>query len=121
MLSFVYDIADLYKTEIAVPVAFRAVAEGSKPLERQVRTTCRNQFVSTRLLGRIIPDIQSALMLSPAPACDADFDLNAASPGFLWDNLEGKVEGGRMQVGSATLPGGNQADETEPNNDGPDS
>jgi CRISPR-associated protein Cas1 len=106
MLSFVYDIADLYKTEITVPVAFWAVAEDKKPLERQVRITCRDRFVSTRLLERIIPDIQSALMLSVATAPDTDFDLDAAAPGFLWDDLEGKVEGGRMQVA--------KADETEP-------
>ncbi len=113
MLSFVYDIADLYKTEITVPVAFRAVAEEKKPLERQVRINCRDQFVSTRLLERIIPDIQSALMLTVATTPDTDFDLDAAAPGFLWDNVEGKVEGGRMQVA--------EGDETEPDDGGPDS
>ena len=30
MLSFVYDVADLYKTEITVPIAFRAVAESPR-------------------------------------------------------------------------------------------
>lgn len=98
MLSFVYDVADLYKTEITVPVAFQAAAMQTAikmPLERHVRMTCRDQFVSTRLLERIIPDIQSALMLTKATAPDADFDLDAAAPGFLWDDLEGKVEGGR--------------------------
>ena len=98
MLSFVYDIADLYKTEITVPVAFQAVAEQKHPVERAVRITCRDRFVSARLLERIIPDIQSALMLSTATTSETDFDLDAAAPGFLWDNLEGKVEGGRMQV-----------------------
>ncbi|MGH9404909.1 MAG: hypothetical protein ACRD3D_03615 [Terriglobia bacterium] len=113
MLAFVYDIADLYKTEITVPVAFRAGAEEKKPLERQVRLTCRDQFVSTRLLERIIPDIQSALMLTAATTSDTDFDLDAAAPGFLWDDVEGKVDGGRMQAA--------EAGETEPDDDGPDS
>jgi len=113
MLSFVYDVADLYKTEITVPVAFRAVAESEGQLERRVRVKCRDQFVSTRLLERIIPDIQSALMLSKGTAFETDFDLDAAAPGFLWDDVEGKVEGGRMQAA--------EAGETEPNDGGPDS
>jgi CRISPR-associated protein Cas1 len=113
MLSFVYDIADLYKTEITVPVAFQAAAEGLGALERRVRITCRDRFVSTRLLERIIPDIQSALMLAAAPLSDADFDLDAAAPGFLWDDLQGKVEGGRLH--------GTEADETEPDDGGTDS
>jgi CRISPR-associated protein Cas1 len=32
MLSLVHHIADLYKTEVAIPIAFRAVAEGGVPL-----------------------------------------------------------------------------------------
>lgn len=98
MLSFVYDVADLYKTEITVPVAFRATAEGQVQLERRVRIICRERFVSTRLLERIIPDIQSALMLPAAVSSKTDFDREAAAPGFLWDDLKGKVEGGRMQA-----------------------
>ncbi|MBM4432934.1 MAG: type I-E CRISPR-associated endonuclease Cas1, partial [Chloroflexi bacterium] len=41
MLSFVYDIADLYKTELTVPVAFRVAAANPPDLERQVRIECR--------------------------------------------------------------------------------
>jgi CRISPR-associated protein Cas1 len=113
MLSFVYDIADLYKTEITIPVAFRAVAEDQRPLERQVRVACRDQFVSTRLLERIIPDIQFALMLSTAAASGTEFDVDAAAPGFLWDDLQGKVEGGRLHVA--------EVDETESDDGGADS
>jgi CRISPR-associated protein Cas1 len=113
MLSFVYDLADLYKAEITVPVAFRAAAEGTGQLERRVRITCRDQFVSTRLLERIIPDVQRALMLAKATAWDTTFDLDAAAPGFLWDNLEGEVEGGRLLAP--------EIGETEPGDGGPDS
>ena len=34
---FVYDVADLYKTEVTIPAAFRAAAEGLDGLERRVR------------------------------------------------------------------------------------
>ena len=37
MLSFVYDVADLYKTETTVPLAFRLAATVTKELERTVR------------------------------------------------------------------------------------
>lgn len=99
MLSFVYDIADLYKTEITIPVAFRAAAEAKSGLERQVRLTCRDQFVETRILERIIPDVQAVLMLQKGETvCDNSlFDRDAAAPGSLWDPIEGEVEGGRIQ------------------------
>jgi len=96
MLSFVYDVADLYKTEVTIPAAFRAAAQGMDGLERRVRLDCRDLFVSTRLLTRIIPDIQAALA-SPGGDAAGDtepFDGDAAAPGSLWDPEEGSVEGG---------------------------
>jgi len=60
-LSFVYDIADLYKVELSIPIAFRAGAQDVADLERQVRLTCRDAFKESRLVQRIIPDIRQAL------------------------------------------------------------
>jgi CRISPR-associated protein Cas1 len=95
MLSFVYDIADLYKADITIPAAFRAAAEEQDGLERRVRISCRDLFVSTRLLERIIPDIQNALMFKKKGAPNAgQFDRDAAAPGSLWDPVTGEVEGG---------------------------
>lgn len=115
MLSFVYDVADIYKAEVTIPVAFRAAAGGQEGLERYVRMTCRDQFVSTRILERIIPDIQTALMLTKrGTAPDGEsFDQDAAAPGSLWDPIEGEVEGGRIHP----LDG----DEMEGNDGGSDS
>ena len=98
MLSFVYDVADLYKAEVTIPVAFRAAAAERDGLERRVRVACRDQFVATRILERIIPDIRTALMLQDQGAtCDhVPFDQDPAAPGSLWDPVEGGVEGGRM-------------------------
>lgn len=61
MLSFVYDVADLYKTETTVPVAFRLAATVTKELERQVRVECRRAFHQARLMDRILPDIAEVL------------------------------------------------------------
>jgi CRISPR-associated protein Cas1 len=61
MLSFVYDVADFYKTEVTVPVAFRLSATPQKELEREVRVECRKAFHEHRLMDRILPDIAEVL------------------------------------------------------------
>ena len=60
-LSFVYDIADLFKFETVVPVAFRIAAKKPAYPDREVRLACRDIFRSTRLLERIIPSIEDVL------------------------------------------------------------
>ena len=68
-LSFVYDIADVYKFETVVPVAFKVAATNPSNPERSVRHGCRDVFRQTKLLDRIIPDIEMILAageISPA-------------------------------------------------------
>jgi len=60
-LSFVYDIADLYKTELTIPCAFETVKEGIEDVERRVRARSRDLFHERRLLRRILPDISEVL------------------------------------------------------------
>ena len=72
MLSFVYDIADLYKTELTVPVAFRTVAEKQADLERMIRTECRNAFHEFRLMDRLLPDIAEVLGVTDDSGESAD-------------------------------------------------
>jgi CRISPR-associated protein Cas1 len=60
-LSFVYDIADLFKFETVVPLAFKIAAKHPQQPERDVRLGCRDIFRSTRLLARIIPSIEEVL------------------------------------------------------------
>lgn len=59
--SFVYDIADIFKFETVVPVAFRIAAGKSRNPERDVRLACRDIFRQTRVLHRIIPTIEEVL------------------------------------------------------------
>jgi CRISP-associated protein Cas1 len=59
--SFVYDIADIYKFETVVPVAFRVAARNPCNPEREVRLACREVFRQTRLLRKIIPSIEEVL------------------------------------------------------------
>lgn len=87
-LSFVYDIADLYKTEITIPLAFETVAESPESLESRVRLACRDRFRQTRLLSRILPDIDQLLQVPSEETEDerrsdatGEFDLR------LWERL----------------------------------
>lgn len=59
--SFVYDIADVFKFETVVPVAFRIAAKKPQQPEREVRVACRDAFRQSRVLGRIIPTIEEIL------------------------------------------------------------
>jgi CRISPR-associated protein Cas1 len=84
-LSFVYDIADLWKLETVVPEAFRIAGRAQKgrlemPVERAVRQACRDAFRRSGLLGRIIPQIEEVLEAGelPRPAPPPE----AAGPAF---------------------------------------
>lgn len=59
--SFVYDIADIFKFETVVPVAFRTAAKKPNNPERDVRIACRDAFRQSGLLKRIIPTIEEVL------------------------------------------------------------
>lgn len=70
--SFVYDIADLWKTRTVLPEAFRIAAQAQKgqldlPLERAVRLACRDSFRTTGLLSKIIPGIEDVLTAGNLP------------------------------------------------------
>ncbi len=60
-LSFVYDVADVYKFDTVVPLAFRIAARRPAHPEQQVRLACRDVFRETHLLERIIPGIEAML------------------------------------------------------------
>ena len=88
-LSFVYDVADLYKTALTVPLAFQIVAESKDKAETRVRHACRTLFHKEKLLGRIVSDIDTLLNLTKAPVnsqldLDIDFDADPALPAALW-------------------------------------
>lgn len=74
-LSFVYDIADIYKFDTVVPLAFKIAAKSPARPDREVRIACRDMFRETRLLKRIIPGIEEILaaggIAMPAPPEEA--------------------------------------------------
>ncbi|MFE6663967.1 type I-E CRISPR-associated endonuclease Cas1e [Streptomyces sp. NPDC057697] len=59
--SFVMDVADFYRTEIAIPVAFDAAAEGEEDVATRTRRMLRDQIARTGLLDRCVRDIKELL------------------------------------------------------------
>lgn len=71
-LSFVYDIADLYKLETVVPEAFRIAGQHARGRlemspDRAVRLACRDAFRRSGLLSKIIPMIEEVLSAGELP------------------------------------------------------
>lgn len=85
--SFVYDIADLYKSEITIPIAFQTAAEAPEDLPTIVRRRVRDAMVSARILERMVHDIR--WLLSPA-----EESMEPEEAIYLWDNQRGVVSNG---------------------------
>lgn len=79
--AFVYDIADIYKAEIAIPAAFDAVAEATGNPNVEVRRKVRNLVVEKRLMQRMVGDLKQ-LMDVPEHELYSDAEL------MLWSELE---------------------------------
>jgi CRISPR-associated protein Cas1 len=84
-LSFVYDVADLYKAEITIPLAFEVARDTPVQMERTVRLKLRDLFRETKLLQRVVPDIKACLGGKDADD-EIDFapDSDPALPTELW-------------------------------------
>lgn len=85
-ISFVLDIADLYKAEYTIPLAFDLAARGHIT-ERDARTAFRDKVADGRLMGRIIRDIKDLLLGDGREISDVDDN-------HLWDDKYGAVPGG---------------------------
>ncbi len=96
MLSFVYDIADLYKAEITIPIAFQMAAESEENIESRIRHACRDRFHETKFLKRIVPDIQQALDV-PIDETELEdiYNYDEAAPGGLWNPDFNATGGGK--------------------------
>ena len=86
-LSFVYDIADLYKSELTIPTAFEVTAKYPGSPERYTRAACREKFRESRLLERILPDIDELLDISGKPPEEDKAGSDLALPIELWEPL----------------------------------
>ena len=75
--SFVYDIADLYKAEVVIPLAFEVAAQAPQDLPSVMRRRVRDAMVEHHILERMVHE-------------------QAAEPEavYLWDSKIGTVANG---------------------------
>jgi CRISPR-associated protein Cas1 len=94
-LSFVYDIADLYKAEVTIPIAFAVAAQEPDDLPAVVRRQVRDAMVQNRILERMVGDIKWLLgeeSTELAPETDTV---------YLWDG-QGKTVPNGVSYGTNT-------------------
>ena len=60
-LSFVYDIADIFKFETVLPIAFKIAGRSPSFPEGEVRRACRDVFREQKILSKMIPMIHEIL------------------------------------------------------------
>lgn len=97
-LSFVYDVADLYKADLSIPLAFRAAAsyQEGEYLEGKVRRMMRDAFAETQFLKRVVLDLDEVFNIEGwrFPQLADEYDEDAAKPGGLWDPKHEILDGG---------------------------
>jgi len=88
--SFVYDIADLYKAETSIPVAFDVVADQAIDIGSATRRAMRDTMFGQRVIERCVSDVRALLDSDDV----ADDDGLGADVVALWDGDRGVVVGG---------------------------
>lgn len=90
--AFVYDIADLYKADITIPVAFTVVSElgtevDTQTLSTTVRRHVRDRIREERVISRCVKDLK---LLMKEPLENEEFGEVIE----LWDYSRGAIRGG---------------------------
>ncbi|MFI7609311.1 type I-E CRISPR-associated endonuclease Cas1e [Micromonospora sp. NPDC049366] len=88
--AFVYDIADLYKAEITIPVAFDIAANGSTDIPADTRRAVRDRVHDGAILARCVRDIRM-LLLQPETTGDIEDEDTLR----LWDDSGIELSAGR--------------------------
>lgn len=96
--SFVFDIADLYKAELAIPVAFQVAGAEPEDVPGETRRAMRDVIHRQRLLPRCVRDIQELLAEGDHDLVD-DWDVI-----YLWDGGSGRVAGGKDYADEVQVP-----------------
>ncbi|QQT91514.1 type I-E CRISPR-associated endonuclease Cas1 [Peptoniphilus harei] len=83
--SFVYDIADLYKAEYTIPLAFKLASEVTEDedIGRLARLRLRDKCVDGKLMKKIVKDLQYLMEINP----EDDIKIETIN---LWDE-KGKL------------------------------
>ncbi len=85
-LSFVYDIADLYKAQVTIPIAFEIAAEKPKGIGSAARRRVRDVIFKEHILEQAVNDIR--MLLLGEDAVREEVETNVL---HLWDDKKGLV------------------------------
>ncbi|ATU19687.1 type I-E CRISPR-associated endonuclease Cas1 [Bifidobacterium choerinum] len=89
--SFVYDVADLYKAESSIPVAFHVAADEPEDIGSAVRRAMRDAMYDLSILERMTKDIRGLLNLGNEDSRDEREDDHVG----LWDEKVKEVAAGK--------------------------
>lgn len=90
--SFVYDIADLYKAEISIPIAFEVAAKKPENIGAVTRRAVRDSISDGRILERMVKDIRELLLGIAKDGSTQDFPDIETDTIHLWDDKNGFVK-----------------------------
>ncbi|UNX54050.1 type I-E CRISPR-associated endonuclease Cas1e [Georgenia sp. TF02-10] len=92
--SFVYDVADLYKAEVSIPVAFDVAKEPLADVPTMTRRLMRDRMTELHLIERCVRDIQHLLGSRPEEGEGELDDGVEADVVALWDGADEVVAAG---------------------------
>ena len=100
--SFVYDVADLYKAEVTIPIAFAVASDEVDDVGGETRRRVRDAFASGHIFEQMVRDIHQLLFEGDEGGDVVDFDVV-----HLWDEHGGEVNSGisygKGRTGAAAL------------------
>lgn len=87
--SFVYDVADLYKAELTIPLAFELASKVGEndDIGKLARLAFRDKMADGKVMQKIVADLQDLMDVSDADKISADFIE-------LWDDKNGNQKYG---------------------------
>jgi CRISPR-associated protein Cas1 len=88
--SFIYDIADLYKANLTIPIAFQVAASQPADVPASVRRAVRDAVFDSKLMSRSTQDIQQLLLPDEIPE-ESDLSNDVVN---IWDYAKGLLPSG---------------------------
>jgi len=90
--SFVYDIADLYKADITIPIAFEIAAQQPEDIGAVTRRAVRDAISDGKLMECMVRDIRELLLGFTEDGSSQDVPQIETDVIFLWDDKNGFVK-----------------------------
>ncbi len=95
--SFVYDIADLYKAQITIPIAFETAADNQADIGAKTRRRVRDAIADGHILEQATHDICSLLREKEDESLDIQTEIL-----YLWDEKQDHVRSGVSYTDTGT-------------------